>query len=581
MYKRKKAFILCILAAAGISGCITSSFDPTLMHQYQRHLVRSGPQQRQADSLIKQVPGTTGPPLQTRIDGETGRTQVLLTIDEAVSRALANNTAVKVIAFDPAVAREDVIIAEAEFDTIFTAQGQFDKTDTTSRSAGLPDQTETTAVSTALSQKLITGGQAVLSYSVERANSKPNVWQFDPVYTQTVAVELTQPLLRDAGPTINLAQIRVSRLNENISMDQFRATVLDVISETQSLYWNLYASQRELGIRQELTSRSEATLAMVRARKHLDASSVQITDAESTVATNRLSMIRAQRRIGDARDRLVRVMADASITLLDDFEIVLQTPVSTTPLIIDPVDQVATALKYSPELAQARTAIRIQDINVKVARNQVLPRLDVTSGVGVNGVNDALHNSWDKLWGGDYVNWNVGLSFEWPIGNRARQANLRKARYNRAKSVASLQDSADQVAVAVNDAVRQIDSSYDLIVAGRAALNANQGNLTALEVRKRFRQALTPDFLNRLLLQQTNVAQAELELLVAEVTFTTAQSTLARVTGTSLDDMGVLIADTDADVDPVPPLLSRLSLTGEAAPAGAIAPPAILQPRTK
>ena len=134
------------------------------------------------------------------------------------------------------------------------------------------------------------------------------------------------------------------------------------------------------------------------------------------------------------------------------------------------------------------------------------------------------------------------------------------------------QDTADQVAVAVNDAVRQIGSSYDLIVSGRVALEANKGNLDALEILRRFRQALTPDFLNRLLAQQTNVAQAELELLAAEVIFNTSQATLARVTGTSLDDMGVLVAD--ADIDIVPLMMSRVALTGEAEPAEPANPPA-------
>lgn len=562
MPRNTRPCVVILLVAAMVGGCIQSRFDPTLMYQYQRHVVRTGPQQRQADALIRQVPGSTGEPLPTEIDPETGKTLVLLTIDEAVRRALYNNPSIQVVGYDPAVAREDVVIAEAEFDVLFNTTLSWQKQDVKPSSPGAADQTRTKTLESALGKRFVTGGQAEVSYSVSRASTDPISTLFNPVYSQSLSVQLTQPLLRNAGPDVNLAQVRVARINETIAMDQFRQRVLDTIAEVQIAYWSLYAAREELAIRLQLVERSKETLALVRARQDLDADRVQITDAESVVANSRLEVINARRRIDDARDRLVRLMADASITLLDEYEIVTVTAPSTTPLILDAADQVAAALRFSPELSQARKAIEIQDINVRVARNQVLPVLDLTYATSIAGVDPEYDGSWNQMWGADYLSYTMALSFEYPLGNRARRANLRKARYNRAKSIATVQDTADQVAQSVNESVRQVETNYDLIVAGRDSLRANLDNLEALEIHKSLRQALTPDFLNRLLNQQVNVAQSQLQLLSAVATYNSAQTQLARVTGTLVDDVGVLV--TDAGVATPELLLSRTLITGEA-----------------
>ncbi|MFW6153702.1 MAG: TolC family protein [Planctomycetota bacterium] len=564
--------VLAVAIAFVLAGCIEpTSLDPTLLRRYQEHVARTGPQARTAGDLTRPVPGTTGPALPTVTDPDTGETLVHLSLDEAVRRALTNNTTIKVVAYDPAVAREDLRIAEGAFDAVTFGTGQFVKTDARTRSDAaavpfLPDQRETYNLEAGVRKLLATGGEVEVSYTVDRTETFADTLRGrGPAYTNRFAAQLTQPLLRDAGPYVAQSRIRIARLTYDDTLAAFRGEVLDVVAEVQNTYWQLVRARSDLAIIERLLRRSRETLAFVRARQDIDAAREQITDARATLASQRVAVIQARRTIENLEDRLARLMADGSVSILDGDRIIPTTEPATAPVAIDPVDQVALALRYNPALAQARTAIRLQDVNVRVAANQTLPRLDLTAGTAINGAEENWGNSWDEMLGFDFIDYNVGLSFEWPVGNRAAEAALRQARLGRSQRVAVLQDTADQVAVAVREAVRQIDTSYEEMKAAREALGARLANLEALEVRKRYRQALTPDFLNRLLAAQENVALAEQALVQARVNYTTGKVALERTTGTLLETMGVLVTDVeDGTVDLV---MDRAVITGRPATA--------------
>ncbi len=581
--------VLTVAIAFVLAGCIPpTSLDPTLLRRYQEHVADAGPQQRTADDWVRPAPGTTGPALPTVTDEATGETLVHLSLDEAVRRALYNSTTVKVVSYDPAVAREDIRIAEGAFDAVLAGSGTFTATDQDPAGEGnVTNQSESYNFELGLRKLLATGGQVELTYTTERTDTLSeqieqtlsgfSLQRLDrTAFANSLAVRLTHPLLRDAGPYVAQARIRVARLNYDISLEDFRAQVLDVVAEVQTTYWQLVQARSDLAIIERLLERSRETLAFVEARRDIDAAREQITDAQATVAAQRVAVIQARRTIENIEDRLVRLMADASVALGDDYRIIPTTEPAVDPLTVDAADQVALALRYNPALAQARTAIRLQEVNVRVARNQALPRLDVVAGTGVSGtsediadseVSDNWRDSWKDMWNFNYIDYSVGLSFEWPLGNNAAEATLRQARLQRSQSVATLQDTADQVAVAVNEAVRQIDTSYDEMQAAWEALQARLANLEALEVRKQYRQALTPDFLNRLLAAQENVALAEQALVRARINYNTGRVGLERVTGTLLETMGVLVTDVDDDV--VGLVMDRTVVTGRPAAADA------------
>lgn len=535
------------MLAGSLYGCVSAGrVDPSqVMSRYQQLISRTGPQARMGP--LQPVPGSTGAPLTVVKNENTGQMIVELSLNEAIYRALANSLDIKVISYDTAIAREDIERAAAVFDYVLFSDASYRRTNrplATSITGG--NEAKVFPFQVGVRQLNPLGGQLALTYTTTRTETVP-AGTFNPDWTQNTAFTLTQPLLRNAGLEFNLAQLRVARVNEQIALSQFHGRVLDVITQTETIYWQLVLARQNLSIAERLLERTIQTRDQVRARGELDANRVQITQTEAAVESRRAILIRARKTIKDVQDQLARLMADSSITLLGDYLIIPTTPPSRTQLNVDRADQIAASLKYAPELEQARLAISVSDINVRVSENQTLPKIDLVAGVGVNGEDNSFGSSFSQMGKFSFVDYNAGLQFEYPFGNRQAEASLRRSKLDRYKSVAILQNTADQVAVNVNSFVREIETTWQEMAAQRAAVIASQANLQAIEDRERFRAALTPEFLQLKLQAQESVATSESAELQATVNFNVAQANLGRSTGTALHTSGVKITDAGED----------------------------------
>ncbi len=552
-----------VLLAVGIAlaGCVPpGEIDQSILYRLQQHLVETGPQARQANNLVRQVAGSTGEPMKLTKNVETDQIQVELTLEEVVRRTLRNNTSIKVVGYDPAIAREEVIQAAAVFDVIAFGSVGYSKSDRRSTSTFLSTVSDTKTVEAGLRKTLPGGGQTELKYGVNHVQDNTPFAALNNSYTNSLSFQLTQPLLRSAGPEVVLSRLRIARLNHTSSLTAFRGSVMDVITEVQNQYWQLVRAREDLRIQVQLEADTVKTLEQVKARGDMDATGVQVSQTEATLAQRRAFLIRVRKQVLDAQDQLVKAMADASFTLLDDYEIVPTTPLMVSRITVSAPNQVVTALKYSPELAQARLAIQISDITVKVGKRQLLPQLDLSVGVGVNGLARHYEDSWAQMASGDFMDFNIGLSFERPLPNRGARSALRRVRHERNKNIAAMQKTAEDVAMAVKNAVRQIDATYAEMKAMQKVREGYVANLRAIEAREEFNAAKTPEFLNLRLDAQENVANAERALMQSKTDYNVAHAFLSRITGTSFDDMGVVISD--GGLDPVELMMQGTRLTG-------------------
>jgi outer membrane protein TolC len=515
--------------------------------QYQQHLADSAPPARVEGDPYRAVPGTTGPALQLLTDEQTGRRYLPLALNEALYRALANDPNVHVVSYDPAVAYEDFIKAEAAFDWIIDANTSYNRLREANRALRTPLQTEEFPVEIGAIKPLVTGGQFEVDYKYDHRLENYPVGVLSPSSEHDIIAQLTQPLLRNAGPEVNLANVHVSKLNYAIAEDKFRSAILDEILQIQTLYWQLVQARENYQIQLELVHVTEQLYERILARGPLDASRVQIAQAIAAVETRRAALVQAMRNIGDIQDQLTSRMADASIPLPADVAIVPTTPASTQRVVIDAADQLAVALKYSPELAEARKAIEVNHINVMVARNQELPRLDFTGGLQFQGFDQHIGESFEKMWQFDFINYNLGLAFQYPLGNRAAVAVRKSALYNLDRSIAAMQGTADQVALAIRSSIRQVNAGYDAIQINEQALRASIESRDALDARLQIMGQLTPETLQLQLTAQEGVAAAQQALVQAQTDYNVGLASLARATGTSIRQAGIRINESGQD----------------------------------
>jgi len=475
------------------------------------------------------------PEIEVVADPVTGSKSVELTVEQAVARTLANSPEIRVVSFDPPIAKQDITRAASEFDMTAFGSLNYNDEDNPANSIFESFESEVQTWESGIRQKGLTGLEWSLSYGLTRSWDDLVGRTLPTRYEPMLSFQLTQPLLRDAGEQVALAGVNVAKLNYKIAFFGFRDKAENTVAQVISAYWRLLQARRGFEFQQALLDRTLDTLSKVEGRQEIDATDVQIKQTEASTKAREAALLQASRTVSDAQDVLVRLMADAQMTVLDEIQII---PVTAPSLEAEDLDQskiLKIAMDRNPAIQQARSAVEIADINIRVAKNQHMPRLDLVASTRTRGLARGRKTAGNVLESGDYISYAVGLSLEIPLGNRQRQAELLKRRLERRQAIAALQNVADQVAIAVKEASRRIQTNYSEIQVQKDAAEAARIHLQALEDSEPIRERLTPEFLLVKLQAQEALANAERAETRSVVDFNISLAELARTSGTVLE----------------------------------------------
>ena len=539
--------LLVILLIAQLAGCVSDEVDDQgVLASYQQTLADRGPQRRTdtegKDSLsplalLKPIPTPDGilEEVEVVIDPNTGRKIVDLKIEQAIVRALANSPEIRVVSFDPSIAKLDITKAAAEFDVTAFGRTNFEQDDNPVNSIFQSGQSDARLLESGIKQKGITGSEWSLSYALTRSWDDLTGRTLSTRYEPILAFQIKQPLLRDAWEQTNLAGVSIARFNHEIAVLGFRQKAEDVSTEVISAYWRLLQARRDFEVLQKLLQRTLETLKKVLGRKEIDATDVQIKQMEASAKAREAILLQASRKVLDAQDALVRLMADPQMSMLYELEIVPNTVPSVMAKELEPSEILGLAMKKNPIMQQARVAITIADINIRVAENQEMPRLDLIASSRLQGLARGQGQAQDRFNTGDYASYAVGLSLEYPLGNRQREAELLKRRIERRKAISTLQNLADQVAIQAKERIRMIETTHAEIQIQEDAAQAARIHLQAIEDTEPIRERLTPEFLLVKLQAQGALADAQMAQIKAVTDFNISLAQLAQTMGTVLE----------------------------------------------
>ncbi|KKL57863.1 hypothetical protein LCGC14_2231170, partial [marine sediment metagenome] len=426
--------------AVGVCGCVRpGDMDVNDMYRLQQSILARSPQNRPTEGLGLMRPMSRDLPLlKITKDTKTGQRSIQLELREAVMRALANNVDIAVVSYDPQIAHEQVVQAAAAFDYVLFGSLGYSSTDLAVNHLNFRGVAKNRTYQFGVREQTITGAQWQISNTFVRSWDDATTGRW---YQNDLDIQVTQPLLRDAWPEFNLASLRIARLNHKITMSQFRQQVEETVTQVIATYYQLIQARREVEIAQELLVKTKKTYKQVIGRRHIDATKVNRTQALAAVKRREVFEVQAKKVLQDTQDALARLLSDNQINLLQEYKIIPTTPMSHHPVKIDQTDQLLTALRLNPQLEQARLGIQQADINVRVAKNQTLPSLNITAGTTLNGASRASRGVvWDDVWSGRFISYNAALEFEYPIGNRERRALLAESRLGRKKAISQMRN---------------------------------------------------------------------------------------------------------------------------------------------
>ncbi|HSB63709.1 MAG TPA: TolC family protein, partial [Thermoanaerobaculia bacterium] len=338
----------------------------------------------------------------------------------------------------------------------------------------------------------------------------PGFTTINPTYASGLSAGFTQPLLRNFGTAANERFVVQARLSRDSSAFDFVRAVQSAIQLSENAYWDLVYAVENLRAKQEALDRAKDLNRITKIKIDVGAlAPIDIVQTEVTIAQREQDIITAEGLIGDAQDRLRRLLNVQSQP--DWNRPIVPTDRPTRESLregfqADVEAGFKRALETRPEVKQALLTIESKKVTRAYTRNQLRPRLDLSGSYGFNGLGaQALIQNPDgtltQLNYGDalqdivhrtYPAWTLGVTFVVPIGNNVARGNdaiasadLELARTNFAITKANLQ-------VEVRAAARAIDTAYRSVAAATKARELAERNLDA--EKKKYENGMTTSF---------------------------------------------------------------------------------------
>ncbi len=466
--------------------------------------------------------------------------QVELSLAECMHRALANNYAIRLESYNPAISRANLVEAEAAFDAVFFLDLSYTNTDQPTASQLASNQSDFRQYQGGIRKLLPTGMQVQTSVVQSRSFTDLVFATLNPSYDTRFTASFTQPLLRGFGLDYNRSAINIARVGQQVDYEQFLILVRDTLMSLEEAYWGLVSARRFAMVLAETVGQNRVTYQNMRDRGDYDATPVVINNSKSRWKSRQVEYLEAVKRVRDAEDVLINLLNDPDFKLSDDVEIIPIEALFAAPIALDHFAVARTALEQRSEIRQARLGIEQARIQTQRAKNETLPQLDLAFQYDVQGIGTNADNSFDNMTTNRFRSYAVSVSFSYPIGNRGPRVALRRARMQESQAMVQLELVLDAVVQEVNAAVRQLNVRYEQIPPQLGAVNAADANLRALQARA---ESVGPNYLETELSAIEQVASTRRRLLQVITDYNVAIAKLEQAKGTLLDYNNVEVTD--------------------------------------
>lgn len=541
------------------------------------------------------------PPLPnlTRL-GVTSDNTLTLSLNDAIRRGLENNNDIEVARNDVRFNETTLRALQGIYDPVFNLNPQINNQVQSQQSTLGGGATVTTTDLTANSSfnKLFStgGGNYSFFFNNNRRTTNNTFNALNPVYSASLGVTFTQPLLRDRSIDRNRRDIRIQRKRLEQSDADFRRITIDIISQVQRAYWDLVFALRDqqnlianLNLSRELFRQTEARV-VAGASAPLERAEVQ-----TEIANRESSLLQATQNVSIAENILKQLIIrdpaapewTAQITPTDEPSF------DATPVNLN--DALSEARTNRPELRRLRLQNDINDIDLKFFKNQTRPRVDLQSTLALTGLagspveengdipvpiiveNGASADAFllsqinllragqglvpvappafvepstvppnliggyprtiANLFGFGTRNIVVGLTIQIPFRNEIAKANLAGARIQKTQLEATVRSQEQVIEVEVRNSAQAVETSRRRVLAARAA--RENAELQLQGEQRLYQVGRSTTFL---LFQRENTLNNARNLeLRAETDYNKALADLQRATSTTLRANNVIV----------------------------------------
>jgi HAE1 family hydrophobic/amphiphilic exporter-1 len=410
-----------------------------------------------------------------------------------------------------------------------------------------------------------TGGSYSLQFTSSRQQTDNFLNTLNPLYPTSVNLNVTQPLWRGLLFDEGRYRLQVARKNRQLSQEQLRQRIIEVVTQAVGAYWELDYAAHNLDVQTEAVRLAERSYqSNQRLAEQGVLAPVDVVAAQTQVATFEQTLFAAQQLLTQAENNLKTMMLPNRTDLMWSMALTVDSPLSAEAKPPSLEEAIARALKSRPELSSSLLAIAVNQLDTKLSHELTKPRIDLYANLSAAGLAGIplptgtnplaaffppgtqfvptllmgnYGQSLSTLAAGTFPSAQVGLTVSLPLRNRTAlaQAAISEAEGRRLRAVQ------DQVGMAIEADVRNalqgvIATQSRLSAAAVASRSAEEQYLSE---QRQFQAGTSTVFL--VLQRQTDFIAARSREVRARADAGEAIANLDRATAGTIEARGIRV----------------------------------------
>jgi outer membrane protein TolC len=525
--------------------------------------------QKSQRPLLESLQSRELPPLPSLIRlGVEGSEPLPLSLNEAIRRALENNTDIEVAREGVRITESGLRALEGVYDPVFRITPQLSSF-VTPQSSTLGGSGQSGTVSQTLldfgpsltRQFRTGGGQYQFFFNNTRETTSSTFAQISPAYSGNLGVTFTQPIWRNRSIDNNRRQIRIERKRLEQSDADFRRQTIDVITRVQRAYWELVFALRDQQNR--IANLNLIRTQFLQTEQRIEAGStapVERAEVQTELSNREADVLQSVQNVSVAENNLKRlILPDSQVPEWSAALVPTDESLFDSASPINLRDALEEARTNRPELRRVRLQQEITDIDISYYKNQARPRFDLQSTISTTGlagspvasttsITPQTNSVPSNLVGGygqmlrnlagfSTRNIVVGVAIELPLGNRTAKANLAGAQMQRKQLAATMHGEELNIEVEVRNAAQAAETARLRVIAARESRENAEVQLKA--EKELYQVGRSTTFL--LFQRENQLTNARNLELRAETNYHQALADLQRATSTTLRANHVIV----------------------------------------
>ena len=450
-----------------------------------------------------------------------------VSLDSLIQRALANSPHIQVAATQPHIQQAVLLEESSRFDWMAFLESTYDDQNepvgnslTLGNNATRLSQQQWTSEG-GIRRQTRTGGEFELSQSFGTFDNNSTFLIPPDQGNSRIVLNYRQPLLRGRGRAVNESLIVLANIGLNAASDEFLTEIQQHLTDLTETYWELVRARSELLQRSKLLIEAEKILTQLEGRSAVDALERQVFRARSAVAKRKAEIARSVTSVKNAESRIRLLVNDQQIINAAKMELVPVDVPNIEHLGINLGDAISTALANRSDISRSIREVKATSVQLGIARNDLLPKLDLLVGSYVAGLDDQfdIAGAWRNQFSDGRPGFNIGFEFETAIGNRAAQARQSRRTWEANRAMHQFRAVVESGLTEVELAVREVETAHQEMNGRYHAMIAAQKESSFLADR----WETLPDENDSVVLLLENLLDSQERLVNEEAAFSKAQ----------------------------------------------------------